>query len=100
MSATPTAAPPVPARVSQRAAAVYALMLVAAVGLFFVIRAVGEAIPTPAAAAASIGRVAVAPKSDALLHVLVALAAVIAAGGLLGWLFARVGQPPVIGEVV
>ena len=35
-----------------------------------------------------------------LLHVLIALAAVIALGQLLGWLLARVGQPPVIGEVL
>jgi Kef-type K+ transport system membrane component KefB len=33
-------------------------------------------------------------------HVLLALAAVIVMGRALGWLFARAGQPPVIGEVV
>src|SRR4051812_48977569 len=38
--------------------------------------------------------------SDALLHVLIALAAVIVTGRVLGWAFARLGQPPVIGEVV
>jgi Kef-type K+ transport system membrane component KefB len=38
--------------------------------------------------------------SDALLHVLLALAAVIVTGRALGWAFARIGQPPVIGEVV
>jgi Kef-type K+ transport system membrane component KefB len=37
---------------------------------------------------------------DALVHVLVALAAVLVTGRLLGLLFRRVGQPPVIGEVV
>src|SRR5579871_567851 len=39
-------------------------------------------------------------KPDALLHVLVALAAVLVLGRSLGLLFRYVGQPPVIGEVV
>ncbi len=39
-------------------------------------------------------------KPDALLHVLVALAAVLVLGRCLGLLFRYVGQPPVIGEVV
>jgi Kef-type K+ transport system membrane component KefB len=38
--------------------------------------------------------------SDPLPHVLLALAAVLVTGRLLGLLFRRVGQPPVIGEVV
>src|SRR5262249_7172419 len=37
---------------------------------------------------------------DILLHVLLALAAVVVVGRLLGRLFAYIGQPPVIGEVV
>jgi Kef-type K+ transport system membrane component KefB len=39
-------------------------------------------------------------KPDALFHVLVALTAVLITGRLLSVLFAYVGQPPVIGEVV
>jgi Kef-type K+ transport system membrane component KefB len=39
-------------------------------------------------------------KSDLLFHLLLALAAVIALGRALGALFRRLGQPPVIGEVV
>ena len=35
-----------------------------------------------------------------LLHVLLALAVVVALGRVLGLLFVRLGQPPVIGEVV
>jgi Kef-type K+ transport system membrane component KefB len=35
-----------------------------------------------------------------MLHVLLAMAAVIAVGRPLGWLFRRVGQPPIIAEVV
>ncbi|HZU38930.1 MAG TPA: cation:proton antiporter, partial [Gemmataceae bacterium] len=38
--------------------------------------------------------------SEVLLHVLLALAAVVATGRLLAWLFRAIGQPPVIGEVV
>lgn len=38
--------------------------------------------------------------SDSLLHLLVALAAVLAVGQLLGRAFARLGQPAVIGEVI
>jgi Kef-type K+ transport system membrane component KefB len=37
---------------------------------------------------------------NVVLHVTATLAAVIALGSLLGWMFRRFGQPPVIGEVV
>src|SRR5262245_29666565 len=81
-----------------RLSLLYGLMLLAAVGLFLLIQAHGEATLAPAGAAA-------APRppaahGDTLPHVLAALAAVIALGRALGWLFARLGQPPVIGEVV
>ncbi len=39
-------------------------------------------------------------KGEAILHVLIALTAVIAVGRALGWVFSHVGQPPVIGEVL
>jgi Kef-type K+ transport system membrane component KefB len=42
----------------------------------------------------------VTDRGDALLHVLIALAAVVIVGRLLGRVFRYVGQPPVIGEVV
>src|SRR4051794_33684744 len=38
--------------------------------------------------------------SDLALHVLLALAVVVVAGHLVGRLLARIGQPPVIGEVL
>lgn len=41
-----------------------------------------------------------ASASETLLHVLLALAAVVAVGAILGRLFRYIGQPPVIGEVV
>jgi Kef-type K+ transport system membrane component KefB len=76
-------------------------MLAGAVVLFLVLDAWGRrlAAPAPAAPAAE-GAAPVGGKPDALVHVLVALAAVLITGRLLGLLFRYVGQPPVIGEVV
>lgn len=37
---------------------------------------------------------------DLFSHLLLALSAVMVAGRLLGWLFRRLGQPPVVGEVI
>ena len=77
-------------------------MILAAIGLFFAIRAYGEGLA--ATAPASLPAAPVPPAgslaSGWLLHLLVTLAAVIVAGRLLGWLFAWFRQPPVIGEVV
>ena len=91
------------ASVSLRAAALYAAMLVLAVGLFFVINARGAKLTAPAAAStvAQAGKTAAAAgKSEAIVHVLVALTAVLIMGRLLGVAFRFLGQPPVIGEVV
>ena len=76
-------------------------MLVVAVGAFFLIRSWGEGLtaPEPPASAVSVA----APKAgqvDVVAHVLATLAAVIALGFVLGRLLARIGQPPVIGEVL
>jgi Kef-type K+ transport system membrane component KefB len=75
---------------------VYALTLAAAVALFLVIRHFGET-ESPAVAANS---AAVAPHSTVLLHVLLALVAIILTGRWLGKLFVYIGQPRVIGEIV
>jgi Kef-type K+ transport system membrane component KefB len=84
-----------------RATALYVAMLIATDGLFFLIHSWGEALRLPDASVPAKDAVAQAlPKSDAILHVLVALAAVIVAGRVLGWAFGYIGQPPVIGEVV
>lgn len=101
MSAGALEAAPSAARPGWRGAAAYVLMLVGAVGLFFLIRSVGEGLTAPAAppGAVSVAR----PKAgqvDVVRHVLAALAAVVGLGYVLGRLFLRVGQPPVIGEVV
>ncbi len=76
-------------------------MVVGAIVLFHLIDLWGRALEAPeigASAAKANGHVG--GKPDALIHVLIALAAVLAVGRLLGLLFRRVGQPPVMGEVV
>lgn len=85
-----------------RVAAAYVLMLVGAVLLFFVIRWYGETLvaPEPSEGAAVFGQHKDEQHGSALLQVLVALTAVVICGRVLGKLFAFVGQPPVIGEVV
>ncbi|HEX5270870.1 MAG TPA: cation:proton antiporter, partial [Gemmataceae bacterium] len=75
----------------------YLALAGAAVVVFLLVRAYGEALTAPEAGAPA---GAAAPKGDALLRVLVALAAVVGGGVLLGKLFGYIGQPPVIGEVV
>lgn len=83
-------------------------MLAAAIASFLLIDHFGSSLVAPdAAPAAEIA--AAAPKAatgaaprpaDALLHVLIALAAVIVTGRLISKVFARFQQPPVIGEVL
>jgi Kef-type K+ transport system membrane component KefB len=80
-------------------AAGYGFMLLGAIALFLLIRAQGENLEAPAAAPAG-SSPAAAGKPDALLHVLIALTAVIIAGQALAKVFSYLGQPPVIGEVV
>ena len=76
----------------------YALMIGGTVGLFLVVRHFGEALAPPVAAAPTV-KAAVA-KPHAIMHVLIALTAIIIAGNLLGRLFRYFGQPRVIGEMV
>ncbi len=80
----------------------YGLMLAATVALFLAIRAYGETLSAPAPAAGHAAPSGPAPQlvSQPLLHLLVALSAVILLGRILARLFALVGQPPVIGEVL
>src|SRR3954471_10484143 len=100
-SAAPGALPAAAGRARPwHAAIAYGLMLVAGIGLFCVIREVGEAIPRPTGIDVAAARPAAAAKADALPRVLLALAAVVATGWLLGRAFRSLGQPPVIGEVV
>ncbi len=80
----------------------YAGMILAAVALFLIIRNYGETLVAPAATAPASGTGSPAgdPGSNALSHVLLALAAVVVVGRLLGRAFVVIGQPPVIGEVL
>lgn len=82
--------------------AVYLLMLAATVAAFLLIREQGETLTASATtvATASISTAPPRATNDALFHVLLALAAVVITGRLLGVLFTRLGQPPVIGEVI
>lgn len=84
-----------------RIALMYGAMVVGAVVLFLAIDSCGGRLvaPGPAAPGAR-GSAAVGGKPDALVHVLVALTAVLLMGRLLSLLFRGMGQPPVIGEVV
>jgi Kef-type K+ transport system membrane component KefB len=94
---------PVPASTrTLRIVLAYGLMIVAAVVLFFAVRSYGE---TLQAAGTEVARrvpsqVGPALASHPFLHLLIALAAVILLGRILALLFVRLGQPPVIGEVL
>jgi Kef-type K+ transport system membrane component KefB len=76
-------------------------MLLAGVGLFFLVRWLGEGLtaPEPAAVAApapGMGHGSV----NVVMHVLATLTAVIVLGHLFGRVCKLLGQPPVIGEVI
>jgi len=90
-----------PTRPGWAAAVAYVLMLAGAVGAFFLIRWLGEGLTAPEGPAAMVS--VAAPRAgqvDVVAHVLATLAAVVGLGFVLGRLLARVGQPPVIGEVL
>jgi K+:H+ antiporter len=82
--------------------AAYLLMLAGAIGLFSVVRSYGETIAAPPPAPGHAGGPAavIHLKLDTLLHVLLALVAIIVTARALGALFRRLGQPSVVGEVV
>ncbi len=80
----------------------YIAIVGGSIALFFWIRTLGTGLHAPAAVQdqALFGTPASAAQSHALLHVLLALPVVIVAARCLGLLFGRLGQPPVIGEVL
>lgn len=83
-----------------RLALIYGAMLASAVAIFLIINHVG--LTLNASESGSTGTAHVAPlggKPDALVHVLVALTAVLICGRLVSVFVRRLGQPPVIGEV-
>ncbi|HYT92416.1 MAG TPA: cation:proton antiporter [Gemmataceae bacterium] len=80
---------------------VYVLMTAGAVALFLVINGHGQTLTAPAPPPGMpAGPTRTGTDADILFHVLLALAAVVVSGQILGALFRYIGQPPVIGEVV
>jgi K+:H+ antiporter len=83
------------------AGAAYVGMVLGGVALFLLVRRYGETLSAPApAAVASAAPSPISAGPDTVLHLLLALAAVVVIGRLLGFALRSVGQPPVIGEVV
>ncbi len=74
-------------------------MIVAAVAIFFVVRSYGDTLVT-ASLPTLPAEGAIPDLSQWLLHLLIALTAIILLGNVLSKLFAYINQPPVIGEVV
>jgi Kef-type K+ transport system membrane component KefB len=81
---------------------VYATILLGAFAAFLLIRSYGEMLRAPAAVAPTRSQTAGGPDAagNPIFHVLLAMAAVMVAGRAVGTLFARIRQPPVVGEVV
>ena len=76
-------------------------MLAGGIAAFLIVRRYGETLTTPPPLESTAADVAAMPAPpNAVLHVLLALAAVVIAGRLLGSALRRIGQPPVIGEVL
>jgi K+:H+ antiporter len=84
------------------AALAYAGMIALAAGLFLAVQHYGQSLTAPPPVAAPPDAVSTArpAPANALPHLLLALAAVVVVGRLLGRLFTAIGQPPVIGEVI
>jgi Kef-type K+ transport system membrane component KefB len=78
----------------------YVMMILGAIGIFFIIRSYGARLIAPAPTTVAAIAEASVTKPNVFLYVLVALTAVIITGQILAKLFAYLGQPPVIGEVV
>ncbi len=88
---------------SFRGALLYLALLAAAVGVFFIVRWLGEGWDISArfdSGSAPDTAITSEPQVDVVLHVLATLAAMVGLGHLLARVFQKMGQPPVIGEVV
>jgi len=83
-----------------RIAIVYGLMVVGTVGAFLLVRSYGSTLVAPDSPAPRSSTATTHQQPDAILHLLLALAAVIIVGQVLAKAFAFLSQPPVIGEVV
>jgi len=92
---------PSPGRPSWVSIGGYGLMIAGCIGLFLLIRLAGERLEAPAPPETQNEIVtATTSKAATILHLLIALTAVIITGRLLARLFVYLAQPPVIGEVM
>lgn len=81
--------------------ALYALLIGTAIAGFYLVRHLGRDLVAPAPGEGDVfGSGDAKLKFDVLVHVLLAIAVIILTARLLGALFARLKQPPVIGEVL
>lgn len=85
-----------------RAVAVYVGMVVVAVLVFLAVRSAGVGLTAPALAegAQPFAATGTVGQASNTMRLLIALVAMIAIARGAGWLFKRLGQPPVIGEVI
>lgn len=85
-----------------RATVGYGVVMIVSIALFVWIRSFGAELiaPAPAPDHQLFGQGVETQKFNVLLHVLLALALFIVAARVVGLLFRRLGQPPVIGEVI
>ncbi len=90
-----------PRALTVSAVVAYAAMLAVSAAIFLLVARSGATLSAPAPPPPQIVTgVDTGPTSNILLHVVLALAAVIVLGRVLGGVLARVRQPPVIGEVL
>jgi Kef-type K+ transport system membrane component KefB len=76
-------------------------MLLVGVAIIMVVARLGSTLTAPAPDVVRLtGAASTSAAQNVLLHLLVALTAVVVVGQVLGRVFAAIGQPPVIGEVV
>ncbi len=79
----------------------YALMLSASAGIFFWIRSLGDSLVAPTQLlSGQVFKGAPSESGGVLTHVLLALVVIILCARALGAVFARLNQPPVIGEMI
>ena len=90
-----------PLRLTWRSIGLYVLLIGAGIGGFYLIRHLGRDLVAQALPGGeAFGKGDPKLKFDVLVHVLLALAVVIVTARALGSLFAKLRQPPVIGEVL
>jgi Kef-type K+ transport system membrane component KefB len=83
-----------------RTGVLYGLLIAGVAFSFLWIRSCGERLPAPPASGAPFGAHRAEHAVEVLPHLLLALAVILVASRLVGAVFRRLGQPPVIGEVL